>query len=145
MTTARGEVLCPSCGHGFDSITSVMCHLNNPRSSCARWFISKDQAPFSQPPVDQDPAANAHFYPSTRGTSMKYPFAGHVFGRSRNFMDNFHTDKFSEERASHPYYPFASSGEWELASFLSRADLSMKFIDEFLSLELVSFCYTHSY
>ena len=56
-------------------------------------------------------------------------------------MDNFYTDKFAEERTKNPYYPFASRAEWELASFLSRANLSMKFVDEFLSLELACILY----
>ncbi|KAF9777296.1 hypothetical protein BJ322DRAFT_1135060 [Thelephora terrestris] len=69
--------------------------------------------------------------------SIKYPFAGHIFNQSGGFMENFYTDKFSEERASNLHYPFASRGEWQLGSFLSRAELSLKFIDEFLSLDLI--------
>lgn len=137
MAPARSTVLCPNCGHEFDSTTSVMRHLNHPYSSCTHWFISKNQTPPSQAPASGDFVVNSCTSADTRGVSIKYPFAGHVHNRSHGFMDTFYTDKFAEERIENPYYPFASRAEWELASFLSRADLSMKFIDEFLSLELV--------
>lgn len=137
MAPVRSPVFCPNCGHEFDSTASVMRHLNHPYSSCARWFISKDPTLPSQSPASEDPTTNNHTYTDTRGASVKFPFSGHVHNRSCGFMDNFHADKFSEERAQNPYYPFASKGEWQLASFLSRANLSIKAIDEFLSLELV--------
>lgn len=54
-------------------------------------------------------------------------------------METFHTDRFSERRSENIYYPFASREEWELGAFLTRADLSMSVIDEFLSLGLVSY------
>ena len=53
-------------------------------------------------------------------------------------MEGFHADEFSEERSQNIFYPFSSKGEWQLASFLSRTGLSMRFVDEFLSLDLVS-------
>jgi hypothetical protein len=143
MAPVRSEVICPNCGHGFDSTASIMRHLNHLYSSCTHWFISKDQPLPSQPPMDEGFSTNPCTDIDTRGVSIKYPFAGHVHGHSHSFMESFHTDKFSEEWIKNPYYPFSSRGDWQLASFLSRANLSMKFIDEFLSLELV--CVLHHY
>jgi hypothetical protein len=54
-------------------------------------------------------------------------------------MGTFYDDKHAPERASNVYFPFQSKGEWELVSFLSQSGLSMKRIDEFLSLDLVRY------
>lgn len=67
-----------------------------------------------------------------------YPGAAQTFGGAATFMDLFDADPHSNKRRDHPYYPFASRGEWQLASFLLRSDLSMNAIDKFLKLELVS-------
>ena len=137
MAPSRWEAYCPNCRMKFRDPSAVIQHLNHPYSSCARWFIS------SHTPIDS-PLSPAPNYPSTSmpensgGTSIKFPFAGRVFNRSGGFMGEFHIDKFSEERAQNSFYPFSSKGEWQLVAFLSRSGLSMKFIDEFLSLDLVS-------
>jgi len=67
-----------------------------------------------------------------------YPGAAQTFGRGETFMNKFDADRHAENRHKHPYYPFASKGEWELASFLLRSDLSMNAIDKFLKLDFVS-------
>ena len=138
MAPPRSDVLCPNCGHGFDSATSVIRHLNHAYSSCSRWFISNNRIPLSTPvTVNENSTINPSTYIDTRGTSIKYPFAGHVFNRCHSFMENLRSNTFSEESAENIFHPFASRDEWQLASFLSRAELSMKFVDEFLSLDLV--------
>jgi hypothetical protein len=53
-------------------------------------------------------------------------------------MGWFQGDENAEARSTNIYYPFLSKGEWEIAAFLSRSGLSMKLIDEFLSLIMVS-------
>ena len=53
-------------------------------------------------------------------------------------MGWFSSDEDAEARSTNPYYPFLSKGEWEIAEFLSCSGLSMKIIDKFLSLSLVS-------
>ncbi|KAI6146028.1 hypothetical protein BKA82DRAFT_3981096 [Pisolithus tinctorius] len=53
-------------------------------------------------------------------------------------MDKFNGDQFSNLRASNLYYPFNSHNEWELASWLLRSGLSMRAIDSFLSLSIIS-------
>ena len=68
----------------------------------------------------------------------KHPGAAQTFGRGATFMDVFDADPHAPKRKHHPYYPFASRAEWELASFLLRSDLSMNAINKFLKLELVS-------
>jgi hypothetical protein len=68
----------------------------------------------------------------------RFPGAGQTFGDGPNFMDVFDSDVHSDMRKENPYYPFASKGEWEIASFLERCGLSMKWIDEFLGLSKVS-------
>ena len=66
-----------------------------------------------------------------------YPGASNIFGSGPTFMDNFDNDQFSTERQVHPYYPFASKDEWQMASFLLRSGLSMTALDKFFKLELV--------
>jgi len=67
-----------------------------------------------------------------------YPGAAQTFGRAPTFMDVFDADPHAPKRKQHPYYPFASREEWQLASFLLCSDLSMNAIDKFLKLGLVS-------
>ena len=75
--------------------------------------------------------------PDTSPHSETFPDAGNVYGRGSGYMGWFHDDKHAGERTANPYYPFQSKGEWEIASFLSKSGISMKRIDEFLSLSLV--------
>ena len=82
----------------------------------------------STPP---NPISNPPFFET-------YPGAAKVFGRGKTLMDIFDTDRYADKRTELPYYPFASKAEWGLVSFLLRSDLSMKSIDQFLKLELVS-------
>ena len=53
-------------------------------------------------------------------------------------MDKFRDDRYSEFRTSNIYYPFSGKAEWELASFLLSSGLSMRKINEFLRLKMVS-------
>ena len=61
-----------------------------------------------------------------------------MYGCGPGFLGWFQDNKNAEARSTNLYYPFLSKGEWEIAAFLSRSGLSMKLIDEFLSLSLVS-------
>ena len=60
------------------------------------------------------------------------------YGAGVTFMSEFGRDQYAAERVENLYYPFASKGEWELAAFLLRSNLSMASIDSFLSLKPVS-------
>lgn len=68
---------------------------------------------------------------------MFFPNAGFVYGRGDGYMGAFYNDKLMNERTLNPYFPFQSKGDWEITSFLSSSGLSMKRIDEFLSLTIV--------
>ena len=121
---------CPSCGMVFRDETSVLKHMNHRFSSCKFFFLHGNSLPThpSTPPLTP---------PNPPSRSMVFPGAGHVYGRGNGYMGTFHEDTHAPERTSNPYYPFLSKGEWEIASFLSKSGLSMKHIDEFLSLSLV--------
>ena len=69
---------------------------------------------------------------------VQFPGAAKVYGRAKTFMDKFHDDKYSEFRTSNIHYPFSGKAEWELGSFLLSSGLSMRKIDEFLQLQMVS-------
>jgi hypothetical protein len=143
--------------------------MNQPISSCLTHFeerINLATALQSDPPISEsDDMDQPNFEPSTfMDTSedythsslfssasqnaedkqnpfdiKKHPSSGSVYGRGETFMDQCNTDKFTEKRKRHLYYPFASRDEWELASFLLRSRLSMADVDRFLKLELVSY------
>ena len=53
-------------------------------------------------------------------------------------MDGFDGDRYAFHCKDFPYYSFQSHEEWELASFLLCLDLSMKKLDEFFNLNIVS-------
>ncbi|KAJ7772185.1 hypothetical protein B0H16DRAFT_1305261 [Mycena metata] len=77
--------------------------------------------------------------PPTKGPVREcFKGASRTFGKGKTFMDLFHEDKYSKERRSNVYYPFASAEEWELASFVSRSKMSNETIDELLKLRLVA-------
>lgn len=54
------------------------------------------------------------------------------------FLKRFDQDRFSQERRSNLYYPFASRADWELGLWLTRSGLSIAAINSLLSLDLVS-------
>ena len=141
---------CPNCGLIFSSSTAVLKHMNHRYSSCHLWFTntqpeSPPRAPLSEthtPPPSHhfsDTPPPSHYFPHTPPLSHYFPHAGHVFDSGPGFLGWFRSDEDAEARSINPYYPFASKGEWELAGFLLRSGLSMKLINEFLSLSLVSF------
>lgn len=95
------------------------------------------------PPSFCAPSSNSRTRPDASLASGSpyievHPGAGKVLGHGSTFMDGFEADLYAEERRELPYYPFTSRDEWELASFLLRSSLSMKAIDTFLSLKMVS-------
>ena len=98
--------------------------------------VAVDRAPDAT--MDSDTTAPIDGTSSTSLFFETYPGAAQTFGRAATFMDLFDADPHSNKRRDHPYYPFASRGEWQLASFLLCSDLSMNAIDKFLKLELVS-------
>ena len=122
-------VACPNCERIFKDHSSVLKHMNHRYSSCHRWFIDNPE-----PPPHTEHLLNTHAAPSSR----YFPNAGHVFDSGPGFMGWFHNDEEAEARSSNPYHPFLLQGKWEIMEFLSCSGLSMKLIDKFLSLVLVS-------
>lgn len=102
-------------------------------------------------PTDTDLSSNERCYsdsltqhststPQSPFHKVEYPVHGtsDSFGTSKTFMDRFNDDVHAPKRQKNIFYPFASQGEWQLASYLLRSNLSMASIDEFLKLDLVS-------
>ncbi|KAJ7712978.1 hypothetical protein B0H16DRAFT_1667389 [Mycena metata] len=67
-----------------------------------------------------------------------YDGAAKTFERGETFRDKFQQDQYAKQRQTNFHYPFASSGEWELAAFLNGSGLSLAKTEEFLKLPLVA-------
>jgi hypothetical protein len=66
-----------------------------------------------------------------------YKGAAKTYGRADTFMDIFRQDKYAKDRENNVYYPFASANEWELASYITRSNMTVAATDDFLKLRLV--------
>lgn len=157
---------CPSCGKGgFADHESVARHMSQPRSGCANWTdnlvrlhenltpsVDHDSMSIDEPsivqglhelgqnelPEDAEDAPALEELPERRSSSTHYfPGAAQVYEGGTTFLDKFEADEFNKHRLLNVYYPFGSSGDWELASWLLRSGLSMGAIDSLLSLNLV--------
>jgi len=64
--------------------------------------------------------------------------AGKIFDGGQTFIAWFQLNVYAPWRELNFYYPFASLGNWEIANFLLTSMLSMRAIDQWLSLGLVS-------
>ena len=128
--TAMRPAACPNCGRAFKDTSSVLKHMNHRYSSCHRWF--QRTPPETSPPPQHPPDTHAP------QQSRYFPGSGHIFDMGPGFLSWFHNGEYAEARTLNPYFPFLSQDEWELAAFLSCSGLSMKLIDNFLSLSIVS-------
>ncbi|KAI5989502.1 hypothetical protein EDD15DRAFT_2171313 [Pisolithus albus] len=84
------------------------------------------------------------------GTEASVPttYAGHlcrgeqfegaaiVYRIGDTFLRRFDMDRHSFHRQTNMYYPFANLGDWEMANFLLQSNLSMREIDNYLSLSM---------
>ena len=61
-----------------------------------------------------------------------------ILGSGPGFINTFNTDQHAEKRRENLFFPFSSKAEWGLASWLLCSGLSMRAIDDFLSLHIVS-------
>jgi hypothetical protein len=141
-----------SCYNHFQEVTNLLEDLqryNNLKHQLQHQLdhlspSSDDETDTTQPaqePMDVDPP----FIKSFDGTSPdggpfveKYEGAAKEDGVGVTFMSEFNCDQYAAECVENIYYPFASRDEWELAAFLLQSDLSMRSINSFLSLKLVS-------
>ncbi|KAF8130961.1 hypothetical protein EV363DRAFT_1398782 [Boletus edulis] len=67
-----------------------------------------------------------------------HPNTSSIFDGGKTFLTRFNSDPYSAHRQDNLYYPFASLDDWEIAKFLLKSRLSMKLIDEFLSLWMIT-------
>lgn len=74
---------------------------------------------------------------ASRWVVDRHTVAGQVKSDGKTFLARFEMDQFSMYRKLNLYYPFASLQDWQMANFLLTSRLSMKAIDNFLSLQLV--------
>lgn len=146
---------CPSCHKCFVNDSLVLRHMNNPRTSCATWSdFSGSQGQLHNPadrhafhddnetPPDDEITSNNETSDSYASTATYYedihPNVPFIFGSGPGFMNVFNADPHTEKRRGNIYYPFSSKEEWGLASWLLCSGLSMRAIDDFLSLPIVS-------
>ncbi|KAF8414372.1 hypothetical protein L210DRAFT_3730324 [Boletus edulis BED1] len=61
---------------------------------------------------------------------------GQLKGNGQTFIAHFELDGFSTYRKLNLYYPFSTLQDWQMANFLLTSRLSMRAINDFLSLEL---------
>ena len=158
---------CPSCGKcSFANHDTVSRYMTQPKSGCSFWFndlvrIRQDllvrngngdlndvQAISIESGTrdERDPLVDGNDQMSLdedpQSSSIEYfPGATWTYRGGSTFIDKFHTDEFSNHRASNIYYLFTSAGDWELGLWLLCSGLSMNAINSFLSLDLVCLFY----
>lgn len=158
--SASLEARCPSCQKQFLNDSLVLRHMNNPQTSCQNWLEfsastvqeDSDHLVASHPTPNSRTNANAGINTNTTNENsgdcgtlavmpyeVLHPNAPSFFGSGPTFMDAFNTGPYADKRRENLYYPFSSKGEWSLASWLLCSGLSMRAIDDFLALPIVSF------
>jgi hypothetical protein len=116
---------CPNYGLTFKDSTSVLKHMNHWFSSCHKWF---DRSSLQPDTGTGHPSLQSH----------SFLHASHVFDSGNRFLGWFHNNEDAGAQRINPYHLFLFKGEWEIAGFLTHSDMSMKLINEFLLLRLVS-------
>jgi hypothetical protein len=141
-----------SCYNHFQEVANLLEDLrryddlkHQPQHQLDHLSPSSDDETDTTQPAQESMDVDPPFIESFDGTSPdggpfveKYEGAAEVYGAGVTFMSEFNRDQYAVERVENIYYPFASRDEWELAAFLLQSDLSMRSIDSFLSLKLVS-------
>ena len=140
---------CPSCHKRFSRDSSILRHMNNPHTSCMTWFdfLESLHSPIGHPspnlhdesgPSEETTNDNeAADCSRTRYFEDTHPNVPHIFGSGPGFTDLLDSDPHAEKRRENLYFPFSSKVEWGLASWLLCSGLSMRAIDDFLSLPIV--------
>ncbi|KAI5987694.1 hypothetical protein EDD15DRAFT_2389474 [Pisolithus albus] len=90
--------------------------------------------------LDPDPAweGGENWHSISPSISIAADSLGRVlvtFPRGETFLTRFELDPYSVCRRLVPFYPFANLDDWRVANFLLTSGLSMRALDEFLSLE----------
>ncbi|KAI6019366.1 hypothetical protein BKA83DRAFT_4127278 [Pisolithus microcarpus] len=152
---------CPDCGKRFASKTRVLQHMNQPSNMCGSWMdhfssylchnasTTTWNGTETHHPTELQHQAGANCNGDLEEDIADYGLASDGFGlgavedtashavRGTTFMDWFFDDQYATLWWQNLYYPFASAGDWQLASWLLCSWLSMATIDDFLSLQLV--------
>ncbi|KAI6004712.1 hypothetical protein EDD15DRAFT_2384724 [Pisolithus albus] len=146
--------VCPKCLKYFQSARGVTFHQAQPRAVCNvrddrdTELVSAAAAPANErvnhevddallppsppefQPMDLDPD------PAWEGRVLvTFPHASEIFEGGETFLTRFELDPYSVCRRLVPFYPFANLDDWRVANFLLTSGLSMRALDEFLSLE----------
>ncbi len=66
-----------------------------------------------------------------------HPTAGKTFGKGRTIMQEIDEDDSTPETKDNIYHPFTSKQDFEMAAWLSRSNVTMSQIDDFLKLPYV--------
>ena len=144
---------CPSCRKQFATDSGVLRHMNHPRTSCISSFDFLEsarhlngQTSSTYQPNHNEPGRNDKTNHNTRASGDAgtrhyqelHPNVPLIFGSGPGFVDVFNKDQHAQKRRDNLYYPFSSKEEWGLASWLLCSGLSMRAIDDFLALPIVS-------
>ena len=145
---------CPSCHKRFAKDSDVLRHMNHPATSCMSSFdfLESILRPNGQTPTTShqnnetdhdtgDETTNGNETTNISGADYYediHPNAPIILGSGAGFMDDFNDDRYAEKRRENLYFPFSSKAEWGLASWLLCSGLSMRAINDFLALPIVS-------
>lgn len=156
----------PRCRRIFFTHRSVSQHLRT--GQCHEWYLTAgldfgEDSSSSDGLTDRDEAeAGSYRLPQSpsgattklgskarTGTPMEprmadshdehHPRASSTFGCGHNIFERIKfADTYSEYRHRNRYYPFSTEKDWKTASWLSRSDLSVEQVNEYLQLNQVS-------
>ena len=145
---------CPSCQKRFANDSCVLRHMNHPATSCMSSFdfLESILRPTRQTPTTDhqnsetnyeigDETANSNETTNVSGADCYedvHPNVPIILESGAGFMDDFNADRHAEKRRENLYFPFSSKAEWGLASWLLCSGLSMRAINDFLALPIVS-------
>jgi hypothetical protein len=65
--------------------------------------------------------------------------AAHIYDLGETFLNQFDLDPYSHLRRDNLFYPFANLDDWKMANFLLTSKLSIRALNNFLSLKAASF------
>lgn len=163
MSLSRPRPRCPRCIKRFATQADVLRHMNHPATSCSSWSGSigntippvvppappttpfAPNSPLLDPEIPEHTGDDGELEGLDLGAGIggdgpfveRYEGAAKTFGDGPSFLNQFDLDRYAKERETNIYYPFASNNDWKLASWVLRSGLSMRAIDEFLSLQIV--------
>ncbi|KAI6018611.1 hypothetical protein BKA83DRAFT_4496105 [Pisolithus microcarpus] len=72
---------------------------------------------------------------SLRRVFITFPHAAEIFEGRETFLTRFELDPYLVCQHLIPFYPFSNLDDWKVANFLLTSGLSMRALDEFLSLK----------